>query len=723
MLRRAASLASFAFILGSVASAHAQDIPGGGPPASASTTNTTDVARLPEMEVTGRADSLVGMATSASQGTVGKQELEYRALARPGEVLETIPGLIATQHSGAGKANQYFLRGFNLDHGTDFTTMMDGVPVNMPTHAHGQGYMDMNFMLPELIDHMDFRKGVYYADLGDFSTTGGADMHYINSVQQNVAQLEGGDYGYGRGLFITSPKVGAGYLLGALELFHEDGPWAHPDNFLRINGVLRYSQGDASQGFSITGMAYAGKWNATDQIATRALTEIPDFGLYDSLDTSDGGNSQRYSLTAEWHRADADSATSVILYGIRYSLDLFSDFTYFLNSPDGDQIEQQDNRWIGGAKAHQTWFGHLASHEMENTVGLQIRSDSINNGLYNTTDRVRTDKVDWDGAPIAATTRADSIWESSVAPYFENRVQWSPWFRSVLGVRGDFFHVDDQSNLAANSGTRSQFLASPKGSLVFGPWAKTEYYLSGGLGYHSNDGRGATTHIDPSTGEAAAPDDLLVRTYGAEIGARTTIIPGLQSTLAFWWLNIGSELVFEGDAGSTSPSAPSQRYGVEFANYYTPTPWLAFDADFAFSHARFTENVFDDENGTTGPYIPEAVESVISAGALFHQTGERGFFAELRLRFFGPRALTEDDSVRTASTILLSAKVGYNFNRHWTLSAEVFNLLNRSDSEIDYYYPSRLANEPVGPDSGGYLDIHFKPVEPISFRIALTARF
>ena len=373
--------------------------------------STNSPVRLPEVLVQGREDSLIGVAEAASQGTVGAVQLERRTLSRPGEVLETVPGLIITQHSGAGKANQFFLRGFNLDHGTDFATSIDGVPVNLPTHAHGQGYTDLNFTIPELVERVNFRKGPYSADLGDFSSAGAADMQYFNALPQSIAQIEGGSFGYSRGIFASSPRVGEGHLLYALELFHNDGPWRNPDDYRRINGVLRYSEGDTALGWSATAMAYAGDWEATDQLARRALDQ-PGFGRFDTLNPTTGGDSKRFSLAAEWHRADEHSATKLLAYGFYYDLDLFSDFTYFLGSPSGDQFEQQDRRWVGGAKAGHTWFGQLGSRDMEDTIGLQLRSDSIKNGLYQTVNRRRTDKPDYAAGIINATTRADDISET-----------------------------------------------------------------------------------------------------------------------------------------------------------------------------------------------------------------------------------------------------------------------------------------------------------------------
>jgi outer membrane receptor protein involved in Fe transport len=362
---------------------------------------------------------------------------------------------------------------------------------------------------------------------------------------------------------------------------------------------------------------------------------------------------------------------------------------------------------VGGGSARQTWFGDLLGFEMENAAGLQLRSDSIQNGLQQTVDRHVTDKPDWDGNIIPGTTRKDDIWELSLAPYLENRTQWCEKLRSTTGARLDYYHFDVDAFDGVGSGNEDAVRVSPKGSLVLGPWKETEFYLSGGMGFHSNDARGVTAPIDPA--------DALVRTYGAEVGVRSAYLKGLNSTIAFWWLDIDSELLFVGDAGTTEASRPSRRYGVEIANYYSPTEWLTFDADTSISHARFRD---DDP---AGDHIPGSIESVVAAGVTVHDL--RGFTGELRLRYFGPRALVEDDSVRADDVILLSARLAYQLTEHFSINVEIFNLLNRDDDDIEYYYPSRLPGEPAGPDEGGYNDVHFHPVSSVSVRAGLTARF
>jgi outer membrane receptor protein involved in Fe transport len=664
--------------------------------------NPTNTApeQLPAVIVTGRADSQVGIADTASVGTVGAEQLARRPILRPGELLETVPGIIISQHSGAGKANQYYLRGFNLDHGSDFATTLDGMPINLPTHAHGQGYTDLNMMIPELVGTVHYHKGPYFADEGDFSSAGAAHMSYVNTLPQSLMKIEGGSFNYWRGLFASSPKLGEGHLLYAGELYHNDGPWEHPDDFWKGNGVVRYSQGDVALGFSVTAMAYKGKWDATDQIPRRAV-EDGSLDRFDGIDDTTGGDSQRYSLQAEWHRDNDATATHISAYGFYYDLDLFSNFTYFLDDPvNGDQFEQADRRWVAGMKADHTWRGELSGRPAETTIGLQSRNDIIRNGLYHTVARERL-----------STTRQDDVVQNSIGLFAENKTQWADKFRTTAGLRSDIYHFDVSSDNAANSGDNWSALASPKGSLIFGPWADTEFYLSGGLGFHSNDGRGTTTRADPGSGDPVTPVDALVRTCGAEMGVRTTFVPGLQSTFAFWWLDIDSELLFVGDAGTTEVSRPSRRYGVEFANYYNVTRWLTLDADIAWSQSRF------QNDAPEGNYIPGSLEIVMAAGASVHDLG--GFFGELRVRYFGPRSLIEDNSRRSDATTLLNGRVGYNFTKNLSAAIEVFNILDADASDIDYYYTSRLSTEAaVGVD-----DFHFHPAEPRSFRVMFTARF
>ncbi len=466
------------------------------------------------INVQGREDDLIGIAESGTQGTVGATEIQDRPILRSGEVLETVPGLIITQHAGGGKANQYYLRGFNLDHGTDFAIFIDDMPLNLPSHAHGEGYSDMNTVIPEFVKRVNFEKGPYYADVGNYGSAGSAHVEYFKTLPQNFFKVEGGMYGYGRAVFGASQKLGSGSLLYGGEAYYDNGPWVHPDAYAKFNGLLTYSQGDDADGVSITARAYHGKWNSSDQIPVNA---VPLVGLYGTLDPTDGGHSQRYSLQSEWHRQGTNSESKLMAYGFYYDLDLFSDFTYYLVDPvRGDQFEQQDRRWVAGLDARHTIFSHWFGRRMGNTFGLQLRNDWINNGLYATENRVRMDKTDYntdDGIPttLPKTRERDRFTDTIGSFYAENKIQWAEKFRSVVALRGDDekFVVTSlaysASVNAANSGSATKFLPSPKASLIFGPWANTEFYAQGGFSFHSNDGRGATQTVEPVSADNPYP--------------------------------------------------------------------------------------------------------------------------------------------------------------------------------------------------------------------------
>ncbi len=665
---------------------------------------------LAPVTVIGNYETGIGTSDAASEGSVTAKLIESRPTLRPAEVLEFVPGIIVTQHSGDGKANQYFLRGFNLDHGTDFATFVDGMPVNMPTHAHGQGYSDLNWLIPELVNRIDFKKGPYYADEGDFASAGAAHIGLFDRLPRGIASLTVGEHEYERALLAKSFALGDGDLLYALEAAHNNGPWDNPEHFHRLNGVLRYSFGDAGNRSSITAMAYSAGWDSTDQIPLRAVQQglIDRFG---AIDPTDGGQTARYSLSYNTERSYDNGVFKLNAYAIQSRLDLFSDFTYNLDNPsppnpiNADQFEQAEHRRVLGIDASRSFNAQLAGHDTTNTVGLQVRNDQLFPvGLYSTVARQRV-----------STTQQANVRETSVGLFVQNATAWTPWFRSVAGLRYDDFNFDVSSSIPANSGKNNSQLASPKLALIFGPWNKTEYFVDYGWGFHSNDARGVTETVTPKEMEPAQPSPALVRSKGGELGLRTEIVPGLQTSLALWRLTLGSELVFSGDAGDTEPSGASTRYGIEFNNHYIATPWLLLDADLALSHARFDTAEGDAPN--LGNYIPGSVETVASLGATVTNYGP--WFGQFQVRYFGPRALIEDDSQRSNSTTLAYARIGYRINPDMKLALDVFNLFNRKASDIDYYYASRLPGEAAG----GVNDIHFHPVEPLSVRLTLTANF
>jgi hypothetical protein len=650
--------------------------------------------------VEGARASQLGIADSANMGSVSQKELEMRTIYRPGELLEATPGLIASQHSGEGKANQFYLRGFNLDHGTDLATFVDDMPVNQRSHAHGQGWTDLNFLIPELTARLDYRKGPYSARDGDFASAGSAFVTYANRLVRNVATVSAGQNGYIRTAVAASTDAADGTLTYALEALHNDGPFTRSDDYRKLNGVLRYSRGYANNGWSVTAMAYHGSWNSTDQIPQRAV-DNGTLGRWDAIDNTDGGEARRVSLSGVWRRTTADSASKVNAYVIRNQLGLWSNFTYFMDDPvHGDQFAQPDRRVTSGVNAVHTWHTHRTDHfTADVTVGAQAQNDNIFNALENTEAR-RTLSV----------TRQDHIVETSKAAWIEHAAGWGDFFRSVVGLRADDYRFKVRSDRPVNSGKASDTLVSPSLNLVFGPWQQSELYLNYGQGFHSNDARGTTTTIDPKTLEAVGQTPGLVRSRGMEIGLRTEIVPKNQTAISLYRLDFDSELTYIGDAGNTEAGPPSRRIGIEFSNYYKPYKWLSIDVDAAFARAR-SRGVEADQDR-----IPGAVEGVGQVALTVSQLGN--WEGALRLRYFGPRPLIEDDSVRSHASTTLNGRIGYRWAKDLRLELEGFNLADKRASAIDYYYASQLRGEAQARD-----DIHFHPIEGRSFRLTLIKNF
>ncbi|WP_065754680.1 TonB-dependent receptor domain-containing protein [Bradyrhizobium paxllaeri] len=639
--------------------------------------------------------------TAASALTISGADVNAQPFSRPGEALEVVPGLIVTQHSGEGKANQYFLRGFNLDHGTDLSIKVDGMPVNMPTHGHGQGYADINFMIPELIQSVNVRKGPYFADVGDFGSAGAVAIDYINRLPKNILETTNGSFGYHRGLAAGSTAVGAGTLLAAVEGVKYNGPWDVPDNVRKLNGVLRYSQGTATDGFTLSAMAYSNGWNSTDQVAQRAIDQGV-IGRFGSLDPTDGGVASRFSLSSNWAQSSEYGQSKINAYVINSSLRLYNNFTYFLDDPvNGDQFSQMDRRTVYGLNASHAFDMRVGGIETQTRVGLQTRGDDIRVGLFKTLQR-----------ETLSTVRQDSVREGNVGLWADTTARWTDWLRTTIGIREDYFAGRVISDTPENSGNAQASMTSPKAGIVLGPWYKTEFYGNAGYGLHSNDIRGATITVDPIdkvTLQDRVP--LLVRSKGAELGIRTRAVEGLTSSLAVFVLNFDSELLFVGDAGTTEPSRPSRRVGVEWTNQYQVLPWMRLDLDVAYTRARFTD--FDP----AGNFIPGAPAWVAAGGVTFGS--ETGWFGVLRGRYFGPRPLIEDDSVRSQPSLIFNARAGYRFDNGLKLQLDVLNLFNAKTNQIEYYYLSRLPGEPIG----GVADRHVHPVEPLAVRLTLAGRF
>lgn len=657
---------------------------------------------LEEIVIEGKAEDLLGKTDTASKGHATQADFLSRPLLRRGEIVETIPGMISTQHAGGGKANQYFLRGFNLDHGTDFAMSLEGMPLNMRTHAHGQGYTDLNPLLPELVESLDYAKGTYTAADGDLSTAGSANFLLWDLLPQNLVKLEFGEYNYYRALIAGSLPLAADEEKGvqqgltyALEYNYYDGPWQQPEEFSRWNGLLRWFKTDDDTKLSVTFMGYRGSWTSTDQIPS-ALVQDGTLGRYDTLDPTAGGESERYSLNMAFEQRDDDVVTRANLYAIYYILDLYSNFTYELDPglPTGDQFQQAEQRWVFGGQASRTWEKReLMGLQSDLTLGLQTRTDLIDGiGLWQTQQRKRH-----------TTIRQDDILESSVGVYGEAVTRWTPWFKTVVGLRGDLYYFESQNSTVGGQDAEVAGILSPKFSAVFGPWKQTELYLNFGTGFHSNDARGVTA------GRNSA--DALVRTMGAEIGLRTQAVKDMTTTLSFFWLQSDSELVYVGDAGTNEPGPGSERYGIELASYWRPKKWFSVDGELALTHARF----IDAPAGAD--HIPNSIPIMFSGGInLGAQGNDTGWFAGARVRMFANSPLEETDTVRGRDSVLVNATVGYRL-KNWEAAVDCLNLLNRQDNDISYFYESQA------PGRAAANDTHIHPIEPRMFRLRLTYRF
>ena len=664
---------------------------------------------MEEIIVHGRQVDLIGQSLTPSEGIIGQQEIKIRPLLRSGDIMEFVPGMVVTQHSGTGKANQYFLRGFNLDHGTDFATYIDGMPVNMRTHGHGQGYTDLNFIIPETIQRMTYKKGAYFADVGDFSGAGSAAFETSTTVDKGMTEITGGENNFFRAAGIDSFAINDANVLLGFEVNYNDGPWIDiKEQLKKYNGLLKYSQPVADGTLSWTFMAYSNEWNSADQIPARAV----DQGVVDklgSIDDTVGGESSRYSVSLHWQ----NSNWHALAYLIRYDMHLWSNFSYFLEDQiKGDQFQQVDERLIYGGDlsyAFETdWFGFIS----ENKMGAEFRIDDINEvGLYRTQARRRMGAI-----------RSDRVDEKSLGLYWQSQTFWTSQFRTMIGARFDYYDFQNTNrvgtnihgvNLNPNNGNVDDDLISLKASAIYRLNPKWEFYASAGQGFHSNDGRGTTITVDPFDPLGGQIDavDPLVSSLGYEMGIRGFMTDKLNISMALWALDLDGELLFVGDAGNTEANRASVRQGVEITNYYFINEEWSLDLEYAYSDARFKKNLGG------GDKIPGAIEQVLQAGLNIEM--KNGWFSSLRLRYFGERPLTEDGAVESDSSTIWNFRLGYQ-RENWVFKADILNLTDSDDHDVDYYYESRLPSEATGL---GTEDIHFHVFEPRTLRLSLGYQF
>lgn len=671
----------------------ARDVPGAAR-AEAGTTAQADT-----VVVFGRAAELIGSASAASEGVVGYADFETRPLLRPGELVEVIPGMVAAQHSGGGKANQYFLRGFNLDHGTDFAASIDGAPLNLRAHPHMNGYLDLNFMIPETIEKVRFYKGVGYAQNGDFSAAGAADFTTYDRSEENYLELNASTDGDQRALIVGSADIGEdGTLLYAGEHEWGNGPFERPEDLRKWSGFLKYTQPLALLGqeakFRASLIGYDNSWYATDQMPLRAIQSglISRFG---TLDPDLGGKTSRMIASAglTWDKA------SLLVYGESYSLRLFNNPTFFIDPVRGDAFVQTTDRTALGARGQVSADMDIAGIRAETRLGADIRTDFIDRaGLQRTIKRIPFSTIRDDKGSV---TLAD-IWADAT-------VRWTSSFRTTLGARLDHILYDFTALQPENSGNGSDTRFSPKFAAALTMSEDLEAYASYGYAFHTNDARGALTRSDPLTGDPVTPSPVFVASRGGEAGLRWEPHATFNLSASLFQLALDSELIFVGDAGTSEPSDATRREGVEISSFWQPFSSLAIDVSGAWSRARFQNAPADAAR------IPNAVEFVGSAGVTF--TGEDGWEASVRLRYIGEAPLLEDNSVRGASTFTVNAGVSKDFGPVYA-GLDILNLTNSRDNEIQYFYASRLPGEAAPVE-----DLMIHPLHPRSLRLVVRVKY
>jgi hypothetical protein len=700
-----------------------------------------------EVVVTASRLNLMGVATTASQGSVTEQELQSRPVYRVGQLLESTPGLVVTIHSGEGKANQYLLRGFNLDHGTDIANFVDDMPINRPSNTHGQGYSDLNFELPQLAQGLDYTKGPYYASVGDFGAVASTHLKLANEIPDQVS-ISGGAFGvytiFGGGAYKLSDDD---RIVGGLYYGHVDGPFAPAEDFRKYAGEVRYSRGEAMDGYNLTALYYKGDGRLTTDQPVAAFQQGL-IGRYGALDPSDASSSERFSLSGHVAKQGEGWAFSAGAYYIHSRMVLWNDFTHYLDDPvNGDQEEQDETRDTFGGQAALTLKHRFGSIETDTVFGLQARRDTVWDDRRHTKDRQVLDdcSVENNGGltppPGAARSadgsvfyipanqgncQADRIHLMDLGGYVENTTRWTPWLRTVVGLREEYYAADDiylgvtAVNLTdGQTLSGDQTLFQPKGSLVVGPFHQTELYLSAGRGFHSNDVRGVfgTVPIE-AIPSVAGKTPLLAVADGYEIGLRTNIIPKVQIQVVLFQEDFKSELAYDADQGQDAASGPSRRRGVELSAQYKPISWLEFNTDLAFSKARYQGSAISlaAYGIDGGAFIANAPSFIGSFGVL----ADHGpWFGGLQWRDLGPYPLIDGPRYpQDKGYSEFNADLGYRVNKHLTIQTSGFNLLDSKANAAAYDYAYRLT--PTSPVQEGPT---FHPLEPISGEVKVTWTF
>ncbi len=667
---------------------------------------------------------LLGRASTASQGSITKKELQLRPVYRVGQLLETVPGLVVSIHSGEGKAPQYLARGFNLDHGTDLANFVDDMPINRPSNTHGQGYSDLNFLIPETFEGLDYTKGTYYAAVGDFGAVASEHLRLAPELPNQVIASVGTLGDQRLAATGTLHFANGDRLSGAADLSHLDGPFVPPENFKKIAGELHYVSGTPTDGFTGTAMYYKGQGLFTTDQPQHAIDEglISRFG---TLDPTDGQFSERESLSGHYAKSGDDWQLHVSGYGIHSLQTLWNNFTHFLFDPvNGDQEEQAEDRTTTGGEASFAYHANIAGIANDFVIGVQGRHDDIYTDKRHTRQRQVLDYCESSVGFYAVgkpACNADAIQVADTGIYAEDTVHWQPWLRTILGVRQEFYNGTDRNLLTGFKGVGSQALFQPKGSLVLGPWHQTELYISAGRGFHSDDARGVfqTLPLEGIPG-LSHHTPFMAKADGEEIGLRSTPLPGLSIQASLFQIEFASELIYDQDMGQDQAQAPSKRRGVEISAQYRPYPWMELNADVAATHARFRTG--DPASyGLNGLYIPEAPDFIGSFGMIVDQLGP--WYGGLQLRALGSYPLNPDNLVRGKGYHEVNVDIGYKISAGTKVQLSIYNLFNEHADAFNYDYATRYPGVPPGGFTDERENLQIHPLEPISARVMLTQAF
>jgi TonB family protein len=624
--------------------------------------------------------------SAASSFAVQDREFQLRPIGSVQDILRVTPGLVVVQHSGGGKASQYFLRGFDADHGTDLALSIDGVPINMVSHAHGQGFSDTNFIIPEAVQRVEITKGPYFANQGDFATAGAVNLVTRDGFEHSSVGFGiSGSPGHGapgyRGLLIASPKWEVVTATFAAEIGRQNGPFDNPENWNKYKFFSKITfKLTPTSTLSIGEMSYGGNWHGSGQVPARAIEQgiIDRFG---SIDPNEGGDTMRHQVYVLYKlRPTESSEVRALGYVGTYTFNLFSNFTLYLRDPEnGDEIEQQDRRTFYGTKVSYRIAHELAGVRFDTTIGGDVRADDIHEMLWDTVSRVQL-----------TAARNDNVRETMVSAYVSEEIALSDWARVILGARADSLSFSVDNNLPAStdpenphSGADGAQQLSPKASLIVSPLekkdAQLDVYLNWGQGFHSNDVRGVLT--TPSV-------TPLTRAMGEEIGARTRLSDKVDFATALWALDLDSETVWNGDLGTTAVSGATRRYGIELEGRYELFPWLAADGALTFTHSQFST---DKENGGGLALAPKQTWSGgISAR---HELGPGTGRAGLRMYGIGDRPASNDGAIVAPGFTQFDLHMGYRMRR-WDLAVDIENLFNGDFRSAQFDTISRLRTEP-----------------------------